>query len=210
MATIRIKVCGITSEQDALVAARLGADAVGFIFFEKSPRFIYPEDAAEIIKKLPPFISRVGVFVNTDIETIIYIAQRIALDTIQLHGSETPAFCKKIPYPVIKAFALGPDFDPTIIKKYSVAGILLDAWKDGISGGTGITCDWKIAKKIADLYGNVILAGGLGPSNIEEAITSVRPYGVDLNSGVEIKPGIKNPHKLRETIHIIKRLTNNL
>ncbi len=204
--SIRIKLCGITRSEDALTAAQQGVDALGFIFAKKSPRYIAPEDAAKIIAALPPFISRVGVFVDEEAASVISIAREIGLDTIQLHGSETPSFCRQIPYPVIKALGLRPDFNLSDLEEYAnvVAGILLDTWNGGLQGGTGISGDWSIAKKVADRYGKIILAGGLGPSNLEAAISLVRPYGVDLNSGVEIMPGIKNPHKIREAIRIIR------
>ncbi|MBN1307465.1 MAG: phosphoribosylanthranilate isomerase [Chitinispirillaceae bacterium] len=200
----RIKLCGITRIDDAHTAAQLGVDALGFIFVKKSPRYITPENAAAIISDLPPFISRVGVFADEEAESIIAIAREAGLDTIQLHGSETPAFCRHFPYPVIKALGLRADFDMSSLTSYPVAGILLDTWSHGLQGGSGRTGDWNLARKIADRYGRIILAGGLGPSNLEAALAAVRPYAVDLNSGVEIMPGRKNPHKLREAINIIK------
>lgn len=201
---IRIKICGITRIEDALTAAHLGVDAVGFIFAAKSPRCISPENAAKIVAQLPPFVSRVGVFVDETAESIIAIAREAGLDTIQLHGSETPSLCREIPYPVIKAIGLRPDLSMADLKIFPVAGILLDTWSHGLQGGTGIVGDWDIARKIADRHDRIILAGGLGPSNLEEALSVVRPYGVDINSGVEIKPGVKNPQKMREAVCIIR------
>ena len=201
---IRIKVCGITREEDALVAAHSGVDALGFIFSEKSPRYITPHKAAEIIATLPPYISRVGVFVNETAETILSIAREASLDTIQLHGSEPPAFCRDIPFPVIKALGLQPDFDYAQLDEYPVAGILLDTWDKGLKGGSGIAGDWSVAKRVSDRYQSIILAGGLGPANLERALDQVQPYGIDLNSGVEIMPGVKNAHKIREAVKIIR------
>jgi phosphoribosylanthranilate isomerase len=202
--TIRIKICGITREQDALAAAKLGVDALGFIFVKKSPRYISPGDASAIIAHLPPFISRVGVFADEAPENVIEAAREASVDTIQLHGEETPDYCRGIPFPVIKALGLRPDFDLKRLKEFTVSGILLDTWQKGLKGGTGIAGDWNIAKHIAERCSRTILAGGLGPSNLEAALTTVRPYGVDINSGVEISPGVKNPHKMREAVRIIR------
>lgn len=206
MQPIRIKVCGITREEDALTAAHLGVDALGFIFAPESPRYIDPAAAAQIIAKLPPFISRVGVFVNAAEETVITAAQTAGLDTLQLHGSESPDFCARMPLPVVKALGLRPDFDYSLLKAYPVAGILLDSWDKGLQGGSGRTGDWNLARRITDRCSNVILAGGLGPSNVESAVETVQPYGVDFNSGVEIMPGVKNPHKMRDAVRIIKTM----
>ena len=201
---IRIKICGITREGDALIAARAGVDALGFIFAGKSPRYIEPETAAQIVGVLPPFISRVGVFVDEEPERITAIARHVGLDTIQLHGSETPEFCSKIPYPVIKAIGMHSDLDLSTPNAYPVAGVLLDTWNNGLKGGTGMTGDWALAKRIADRYERVILAGGLGPANLVQALEQVQPYGIDLNSGVEIMPGIKNPRKVLDAVKIIR------
>jgi phosphoribosylanthranilate isomerase len=204
MQPIRIKICGITREEDALTAAWLGVDALGFIFVRKSPRYIEPEAAAKITAALPPFVSRVGVFADADEDTVVTTARTAGLDTLQLHGSETPEFCGRMPLPVIKALGLRPDFDYSLLEAYPVAGILLDSWDNGLQGGSGITGDWNRARRITDRCRKVILAGGLGPSNIETAIETVQPYGVDLNSGVEVMPGVKNPHKIREVVRIVR------
>ena len=204
MQPIRIKICGITREEDALTAAWLGVDALGFIFTRKSPRYIEPEVAARITATLPPFIARVGVFVDADEETVITTARIAGIDTVQLHGSETPDFCGRMPFPVIKALGLRPDFDYSLLEAYPVAGILLDSWDKGLQGGSGIIGDWNLARRITDRCRTVILAGGLGPSNVESAVETVQPYGIDLNSGVEIMPGVKNPHKMREAVRIIR------
>jgi phosphoribosylanthranilate isomerase len=203
--SIRIKICGITRSEDALAAVQLGVDALGFIFYRKSPRYIAPSAAAAIIAKLPPFVSRVGVFVNEDPDTMVGIAREACLDTLQLHGSESTDVCDILPYPVVKVFGLRPDLNVDDLNRYNVSGFLLDTWKNGLKGGTGIAGDWEVAKKITDRCKKVILAGGLGPSNLEEAISSVLPYGVDLNSGVEIMPGVKNPHKMREAVSIVRK-----
>jgi phosphoribosylanthranilate isomerase len=146
----------------------------------------------------------VGVFVDEDPQEVVRVAREVALDTIQLHGAETPEYCRSMPYPVIKALGLRPEFDMEELERYRTAGILLDTWNNGLQGGSGICGDWEMARKIADRYGRIILAGGLGPSNLESALSAVCPYGVDLNSGVEILPGVKNPHKMRDAIRIIR------
>ena len=204
MNSIRIKICGITREEDALTAAWLGVDALGFIFVRKSPRYIEPVQAAKIIAALPPYISRVGVFADEDADSIIRIAREVQLDSLQLHGSETPEFCEALPYPVVKSLGLRPDFDYAVLDQYKVAGFLLDSWNKGLQGGSGVAGDWGLARRITDRCRGVILAGGLGPSNLAQALEAVQPYGVDLNSGIEIMPGVKNPHKIRDAVRIIR------
>ena len=201
---VRIKICGITRYEDAKAAAGLGVDALGFIFYKKSPRYIAPEEAALIIRQLPPFVSRVGVFVDEDLEKVIAIARLTAIDTIQLHGTESPRFCSSLPLPVVKAFSIEPDSDLSLLEQYHTAGLLLDTWHSGRRGGTGRTFDWSIARAACTKFGRVILAGGLNPSNLEEALTTVLPYGIDLNSGVEIRPGIKNPRKVRDAVQVVR------
>lgn len=201
---VRIKICGITRFEDARVAANLGVDALGFNFFKKSPRYITPENAAQIIRQLPPFISRVGIFVDETLPVILETARIASLDTIQLHGSESPDFCNQIYLPVLKVFSVKPDMDFGILDSYSTAGFLLDTWNGAMHGGSGKTFDWTVAKNICSRFNNVIIAGGLGSSNIEEAISTVHPFGVDINSGVEIMPGVKNPHKMRDVVRVIR------
>jgi phosphoribosylanthranilate isomerase len=203
--SIRIKICGITRYEDAKVAAGLGIDALGFIFYHKSPRYIPPEEAAIIIKQLPPFVSRVGVFVDEEFEKVIAIARATGIDTVQLHGTESPRYCHKMPLPVIKAFSVDPSSDLSLLEQYHVAGLLLDTWAAGRRGGTGKTFDWTIAKAACTKYDRVIMAGGLNPSNLEEALDTVHPYGIDINSGVEIKPGIKNPRKMLDAVRIVRQ-----
>ena len=202
--TVRIKVCGITRFEDAKVAASIGVDAIGFIFYKRSPRYISPEEAAIIIKQLPPFVSRVGVFVDEDPEKVVGIARATGIDTIQLHGTESPRYCGKIPLPVIKAFSIEPETDLSLLEQYHVSGFLLDTWASGQRGGTGRTFDWTIARNACVKYDRVILAGGLNPANLVEALESVHPYGIDINSGVEIKPGIKNPRKIHDAVRIVR------
>jgi len=202
---VRIKICGITRYEDAKTAVNLGVDALGFIFFEKSSRYVTVEQARAIIRKLPPFVSRVGVFVDQESSLINEIAAFTGIDTVQLHGSETPEYCSEINLPVIKAFSVRQDSDIAVLSTYKTAGYLLDTWRKDMFGGTGATFDWSIAKRACSTHDNVIIAGGLGPSNIIEALQAAHPYGVDLNSGVEIRPGEKNPHKMRDVINLIRK-----
>ncbi|MFP4013338.1 MAG: phosphoribosylanthranilate isomerase [Chitinispirillaceae bacterium] len=201
---IRIKICGITRYEDARVAANLGVDALGFIFYPKSPRYISPENASDIIRKLPPFVTKVGVFVNEESGHVMEVAGNAGLDTVQLHGDESPEYCAQLRMPVVKSFSVAPNSDLSLLSAYDVSGFLLDTWSSEKRGGTGTTFDWSVAVKACNLYKSVILAGGLGPSNVLEAIENVRPFAVDVNSGVEISPGVKNPYKMREVISIVK------
>jgi phosphoribosylanthranilate isomerase len=203
---IKIKICGITNYDDAKIAVSLGVDALGFIFYKKSPRYIHPIAARDIIRKLPPFVAKVGVFVDDDEETIQAVFGQSGIDTVQLHGNETPGFAHRLSCAVIKAFAVKPLFDVAAMAQYKVAGYLLDTWSDtpGVHGGSGKTFDWSIAKDAAQRYPNVILAGGLNPSNVRDALENVQPYALEFNSGVEIKPGVKNHYKMRDAVAIVK------
>ena len=203
---VRIKICGITRYEDARVAANLGADALGFIFYPQSPRYITPVNAAEIIKKLPPFISRVGVFVDEDPNRVVEIIKLAKLDTVQLHGNESPQYCAAMPVPVIKVFSVHDESDISKLSDYKACGYLLDTWSPDRRGGTGKVFDWSVAVKACSIYNTIILSGGLGPSNLQEAIETVRPFAVDVNSGVEISPGIKSPPKMRDAISIVRGL----
>jgi len=202
---VRVKICGITNLEDARVAVEAGADALGFVFYEKSPRFINPVRAAEIIAKLPPFIQSVGLFVNEETEKINWTADYCGLDLIQLHGDESPEDCLEVNRRVIKAFRVQNIVSIDPLNKYQVAGYLLDAWSPDAYGGTGRTFNWELAGA-ARKYGPIILAGGLSPDNIVEAILSVKPYAIDVSSGVESEPGKKDPAKVREIIRLAKGL----
>lgn len=201
---VRVKICGITSSDDALAAVDAGADALGFVFYEKSPRNINPMQAAAIIAKLPPFVQTVGLFVNEEIERVNWTADYCGLDVVQLHGDETPEDCLEVNRRVVKAFRMQNIVSIEPMKKYQVAGYLLDAWCPDCYGGTGKTFNWEMAAA-ARQYGRIILAGGLTPENVVEAIQAVRPYAVDVSSGVEIEPGKKDREKLRAFIKRVKR-----
>jgi len=201
---VRIKVCGITRLEDALEAASLGADALGFVFYRKSPRFIETRQAAEIIEKLPPFIKTVGLFVNANMETILRTINECPVDIIQLHGSESPEFCAAMPRMVIKAFRVQSKDSIASLNDYSgsVRAILLDAYSKTSPGGTGQTFNWDV---IPDNLPNLILAGGLKPQNIADAVKRVRPYAIDASSGLESAPGIKSHEKMRGFFSAIPR-----
>jgi phosphoribosylanthranilate isomerase len=200
---VKVKVCGTTRLKDALLAVECGADAIGFIFYKKSPRCVTAKVAQEICSKLPPFVHRVGVFVNETAEKINRIADRCGLDAVQLHGDESPAFCKKIKHRVIKAVRVKDPGSLKGLSRYPVDGFLLDTYKEGQWGGTGKVFDWELAARVKK-YGPVILAGGLNPRNVKAAIQKVQPYGVDVSSGVEQSPGKKNPKKVKAFLKAVR------
>ena len=194
---VRAKICGITNREDALCAVDYGADALGFIFYKKSPRYIAPEKAAEIVFDLPPFVTSVGVFVNAS-ERHVDVAVKLAgLRAIQLHGDEPPEACLGHAVPVIRALRVGSDFDAQTMQSHLVNTFLLDTARAGSYGGTGEVFDWAKARE-AKAYGRIILSGGLNPDNVREAIEQVAPYAVDTSSGVEAEPGKKDPKKVRD------------
>lgn len=193
---VKIKICGMTRLEDALLAIEGGADAVGFIFYKKSPRAVSMKTVRGIVAALPPFVETVGVFVDETAERINRVAEFCGLDAVQLHGDESPAFCKKIRRKVIKAVRVKDADSISRLADYQVSGILLDSFNENQRGGTGNVFDWNLARR-AKKFGPVILAGGLGPANVGEAIRRVQPYGVDACSGVERSPGVKDPKKMR-------------
>lgn len=202
---VGVKICGITNLDDALLATAMGAQALGFIFAE-SPRRIDPSEAKAIIRSLPPLVKTVGVFVNEDPERIKEIITFCGLDLIQLHGDESPAIGRGLMPRSIKAFRVQNDRDIENIKRYrgAVRAILLDTFKTGIAGGTGRTFDWSLAVKAKEAGLPLILAGGLRPENIREAIAVVKPYAVDVNSGIEERPGKKDPFLMKQLMEKIR------
>ncbi|QJA06152.1 phosphoribosylanthranilate isomerase [Thermosulfurimonas marina] len=196
---VRVKICGIIRAEDARLAISLGAHALGFIFYPQSPRFISPEAAREIVRNLPPLVTTVGVFVNETPERIREIVEAVGLDLVQLHGDEPPEVARIFFPRVIKALRLASEEDLSRIEDYRgcVRGILIEPRVKGFYGGSGKTLDWDLARKAVEKGLPVLLAGGLSPENIREAVERVRPYGVDVNSGVERGPGRKDPEKLR-------------
>ncbi len=200
---VKIKICGITNLDDALLAVDAGADALGFVFFGASPRNISPEQARAIIRHLPPFIQTVGLFVNESLATINETADTCGLDIIQLHGEESPDFCTYVKRRVLKALRVRNFASLDSMPSYQVSAFLLDAWSPIARGGTGQTFNWDIAASAA-ADRKIILAGGLSCDNIADAIKKVRPYGVDVSSGVEVAPGKKDAVKITEFIRKAK------
>jgi phosphoribosylanthranilate isomerase len=202
---VKVKICGITHVEDALHAAACGADALGFVFYEKSPRCLSPETARQIIAELPPFVTAVGLFVNESPERIRQITDFCGLDVIQLHGDEGPADCDFAPRRVVKALRVKEAASLDGHAAYAVSALLLDAWVAGTYGGTGERFNWELAAAVARQR-PVILAGGLTAENVAAAVRTVRPYAVDVSSGVEAAPGRKNPEKVAAFIRNAKKV----
>jgi len=197
---VHVKICGITNIDDAQAAVDAGADALGFVFYPPSPRYVTPEQAGQIIQGLPPFVTTVGLFVDVALDTVNDMATHCGLDRVQLHGCETPEFCRQVTRPVIKAIRIRNAQSLTPVPDYKVSAYLLDAYVEGaLPGGTGASFAWELAAQ-AKPYGPVILAGGLTPENIAAAVAQICPYGVDVSTGVERTPGIKDHHKVRQFI----------
>lgn len=199
----RVKICGITNLSDARHAASCGADALGFVFYPGSPRCVEPDMARRIIAELPPLITTVGLFVNESPDRIRQVVALCGLDTVQLHGDEAPEQCSYPPCRVIKALRLQGPVSAGTFSAYPVAALLLDAYVPNQFGGTGHRCDWDQAAVVAKAH-RVILAGGLNPENVAEAVRRVRPYGVDVSSGVETQPGVKDQDKVARFIRMAK------
>ena len=207
---VKVKICGITNHEDASEAVRLGADAVGFIF-APSPRQIVPELAREIISVLPPFVETVGVFVNEELSAIRGRVAYCGLDIVQLHGDETPEFCRELMPRSLKVFRIKDTSSLSQIGAYKglVKALLLDTYQEGLKGGTGKTFDWGLAIEAGKFGMPVILSGGLGPSNIETAISTVKPYAVDVGSTIEARPGKKDHGLMRELMGKINKIRAN-
>jgi phosphoribosylanthranilate isomerase len=196
--TTRVKVCGITRSADALAAARAGADAVGFVFYPSSPRYVTPERAREIAATIPPFVSTVGLFVDADVAMVAAALRTVRLDYLQFHGAESPEFCAQFGVPFLKAVRVKPGVD---LLQYAITfgaakALLLDAFVEGVHGGTGQGFDWRLIPSNMPIP--VILSGGLAPGNVAEAVRTVRPWAVDVSSGVEAEKGIKDADKIEQ------------
>ncbi|MCI0484136.1 MAG: phosphoribosylanthranilate isomerase [candidate division NC10 bacterium] len=196
---VRVKICGITNAKDAEIAVEAGADALGFIFVAGTPRWIDPDAARAIVDDLPPFVSPVGVFADHPVAEIERVIDRCGFRTVQLHGSEAPEYCRQLTVSVIKTFRVRPGGPPPPFEAYRVHAFLLDTFVEGKLGGTGKTFPLEVASS-AKAFGRVIIAGGLTPENVLQVIREVHPYAVDVSSGVESKPGRKDPQKLRDFI----------
>jgi phosphoribosylanthranilate isomerase len=199
---VKVKICGITNTEDAVLCENLGADALGFIFYEGSKRYISPKKVNDIIKHLSPFTLKVGVFVNENSNKINSAAKTAGINIVQLHGNEKPELIAEINLPVIKAFRINDEFDFKILKEYKNCYFLFDTYSSMQYGGTGKTFNWDIIpKQFAD---KIILSGGISISNIKRIIDEVNPYAVDLSSSVEEYPGKKSELKLKQFFNILK------
>jgi len=199
--SVFVKICGITNEADALAAAEAGADAVGFMFYESSPRFVTPERVRPIAAALPARIAKVGVFVNKPMLEVKLLADLCGLDTLQFHGDEPPDYCRAFAErKVWKAIAVKDSASLGRLPLYEVDAWLLDAFVPGQRGGTGASFNWDLAGEANKLGHPILLAGGLTPGNVTDAVRRVQPWGVDVSSGVELSPGRKDPTKVREFI----------
>jgi len=200
----RVKICGVTRAADALAACRAGADALGFVFYPPSPRNVSIAAAREIVQSLPAFVSSVGLFVDAAAEAVAQARAEVPLDVLQFHGDEPPEFCAQFGAPYIKAVRMRPGVDLLeYARRYRRArALLLDTFVTGAQGGTGKRFDWTLIP--ADLPLPIVLSGGLDPENVEEAIRSVRPWAVDVSSGVEATKGIKDPAQILAFINGVR------
>ena len=192
----RVKICGITRVEDALTAAASGADAIGLVFYEKSPRHVGLERAAEIVQALPPFVSAIGLFVNAAPAEVHAVLNAVHLDTLQFHGEESPQGCAQFGLPYLKAVRVRPETNlvQCAADHVGASALLLDAYTEGVHGGTGQVFDWGLVPK--NFPKPLILAGGLNPANVTEAIRITHPYAVDVSGGVEREKGIKDAEKI--------------
>jgi len=200
----RIKICGITRPEDAALAIRSGADALGLVFYPESPRAVSVAQARRIAAVVPPFVTLVALFVDASRETISSVLQEVPIGMIQFHGNETPAFCGAFRLPWMKAIRVreGLDVSAACRPYRDASGVLLDAWQDGVPGGTGQTFDWQQAEAALPLP--VVLAGGLNAGNVAEAINTLRPWAVDVSGGVESSPGVKDGNRIEQFIAAVR------
>jgi phosphoribosylanthranilate isomerase len=201
----RVKICGITRIEDALAAARAGADAIGLVFYPQSPRAVTIDMAQAICAALPPFVSTVGLFVDADPAAVKAMLQRVPLDLLQFHGTETPAYCAAFERPFLKALRMRDAIDVEAVRaQYSAArALLLDTYRPGVPGGTGAAFDWQRVPRT--LATQIVLAGGLTPDNVGAAIAQARPFAVDVSGGVESAPGIKSAERIQAFIAAVSR-----
>ena len=207
----RIKICGITRQEDAQAATKLGVDALGFVFYPASSRALFIEQALALSDSVPAFITRVALFLNAEAEKVKAVVDQLNPELLQFHGTETPEYCRSFGKPYIKALALGDANDPSSVAEaiheqmaahVAAIGFLLDSHQPGEAGGTGKAFDWS--QMPSDINRPVVLAGGLKPENVAEAVRQLRPFAVDVSSGVESAPGIKDADKLREFVQQVK------
>ncbi len=206
---VKIKICGITNEKDAIWASNLGVDYLGFNFYKNSPRKISFSLAKGIISKLPSYVMKVGVFVNEQLKFVERKVKQIGLDLVQLHGEEPFQYCDELMSKgirVIKAFRIGNNFDINVVSSYNTDFYLLDTYIPNIEGGTGLSFDWEKAVKIKELNKPIFLAGGLNSDNVKEAIEKVKPYGVDVASGIEKTPRRKDYDKMHTFVRNVRNV----
>lgn len=202
--SVVVKICGITNAEDGLAAAGAGANALGFVFHAGSPRCVTPETVREIIRALPPFVVKVGVFVDADEQFVFHALRLCGLNVLQFHGNEPPDYCRSFGAMSMKAFRISGAESIRACANYSTDAFLLDAYSPGQLGGTGETFNWDLAREVSRIGPPIFLAGGLTPQNVGEAIRRVRPYGVDVSSGVESSPGHKDHAKIRAFIDAVR------
>lgn len=204
MTYTRVKICGITTPKDAQTAVASGADALGIVFYRKSPRCVTVAQAQEIASVVPPFVTLVSLFVNEPAEQVARILESVPIGMLQFHGDESEQYCRQFQRPWIKALRVNPQLDiATSCENYrNASGILLDAWQEGVPGGTGKTFDWNLAEQPLPLP--LVLAGGLNPENVALAMDKLSPSAVDVSGGVEASPGIKDPEKIRRFITAVR------
>ncbi|MCP9473203.1 MAG: phosphoribosylanthranilate isomerase [Nitrospira sp.] len=204
---VKVKICGITDGEDARVAVEAGADALGFVMYRQSPRYVRPDTVRAIVASLPPFVVPIGVFVNEETDVVRQLMDDCGFALAQLHGDETASYCEALGRPAVKAIRLKDRSSLLAVAEFhgraGVRGFVIDAFSDQAYGGTGRPVDWTLAAEIARTA-PVLLAGGLTPDNVGEAIRSVRPYGVDVSSGVEARPGKKDPVKVKSFVEAAK------
>ncbi len=199
----RVKICGITRSEDALTAVDAGASAIGFIFARSSPRYVSPDKARTIIRGVPPFVTPVGVFTETTRPEALAMVAKSGIRSVQLHGENDLREFEDFPVPVYRVFLVSAEFNVETLRGYRGSAFMLDTFKEGVPGGTGERFDWTVAAE-SKKYGRLILSGGINPGNIAEALRRVAPFAIDVNSGVESSPGIKDPDKIRLLFHALR------
>jgi len=201
---VKVKICGLTTVDDALAAVAAGADLLGFVLWEKSPRHVSVETAREIARRLPPAVSRVGVFVDAPVEQVMFSLRICDFAALQFHGRESPAYCQQFAVMTIKAFPVRDAASLAALSAYDTDAFLLDTQVEGRPGGTGEMFDWSLAAEAKKFDKSIFLAGGLTPQNVAAAVRAVQPFAVDVSTGVESSPGKKDPQKMRDFVAAVR------
>jgi len=201
---VKVKICGLTTVEDALAAVAAGADLLGFVLWEKSPRYVTIETAREIARRLPPATTRVGVFVDATVEQVMFSLRICDFGALQFHGQESPAYCQQFGVMTIKAFRLRDAGSLPAMSGYDTDAFLLDSQVEGLPGGTGATFDWSLAAQARKFNKPIFLAGGLTPQNVVAAVRAAQPFGVDVSTGVEASPGKKDHQKMRDFVAAVR------